>query len=102
MVRKERFHNVITVFKYRLAFTAIQSIKCAYSKILDIQIQEGWPVIWVLVDSALPERDLSIVRIETGNHAPTHLDNEMYRYLSTTQTTDGYVCHWWVNCEEDI
>ena len=80
------------IYKYELPVDGgIITIKQCIIKILNIQEQNGVPVMWAIVD---PDNEviesLEIVAIGTGWELPTGLDD----YLGTTQDKHGFVWHY--------
>ena len=80
------------IYKYELPVDGkIITIKQCIIKILNIQEQNGIPVMWAIVD---PDNEviepLKIVAIGTGWELPTGLDD----YLGTAQDEYGFVWHY--------
>lgn len=80
------------IYKYELPVDGgIITIKQCIIKILNIQEQNGIPMMWAIVD---PDNEvvepLEIVAIGTGWELPTGLDD----YLGTVQDEWGFVWHY--------
>ena len=82
---------MVNIYKYPLEWTTSQTVKCRGDQILDIQIQNNRPVMWVLEQDDSKEKDITIVLRGTGTAVLDNLDD--YFYISTTQC-DGFVWHW--------
>ena len=88
------------IYKYELPVNGgIITIKQCIIKILNIQEQNGTPIMWAIVD---PDNEvvepLKIVAIGTGWELPTGLEN----YLGTTQDKYGFVWHYFIIKLEDL
>ena len=57
--------------------------------IMDVQLREGRPVAWIAVDPKAPKAARRIRAVETGDAWP-----EGGVYMTTTQSGQGYVQHW--------
>ena len=80
------------IYKYELPVDGgIITIKQCIIKILNIQEQNGIPMMWAIVD---PDDEviepLEIIAIGTGWELPTELDD----YLGTAQDEYGFVWHY--------
>lgn len=80
------------IYKYELPVDGgIITIKQCIIKILNIQEQNGIPMMWAVVD---PDNEvvepLEIIAIGTGWELPTGLDD----YLGTAQDEYGFVWHY--------
>ena len=80
-----------TIYKYRLGWLPVQVIKLPLKRVLTIQIQDGTPCLWALVDTAAPELPLMIRTVGTGTH--DGYDFGKLRYINTTQL-GVFVLHW--------
>ena len=83
------------IFKYKLPRDGeIITITANVIKWLDIQEQNGWPMIWAVVDDAGYESEYEIVAWGTGWDFP----DELYhcRYMGTAQDGAGYVWHYFM------
>lgn len=70
------------IFKYRLPRDGETiTITANVIKWLDIQEQDGWPVIWAVVDDAGYESEYEIVAWGTGWEFPDELSH--CRYMGT-------------------
>lgn len=83
------------IFKYRLPRDGeVITITANVVKWLDIQKQDGWPVIWAVVDDAGYESEYEIAAWGTGWEFPDELDR--CRYMGTAQDGAGYVWHYFM------
>ena len=79
------------IYKYKLEFQPIQIVKLPLKRILTIQIQDGTPCLWALVDTEAPEVPMQIRMAGTGTHDAHDFDK--LRFISTTQY-GAFVLHW--------
>lgn len=86
------------IYKYGLEWKPVQTIKCKAVKILDIQIQNGKPVMWAVTRVDAEEQNVGIVMQGTGTDVLA-IVNEL-AHVSTTQH-NGYVWHWFTDFEYD-
>lgn len=78
------------IYKYQLSIVDIQSfIIPRDSKILSVDVQNGIPCIWVLVDTDNENIVCSIAMVGTGN-LTNHIEG--YNFLGTFQK-DWFVGH---------
>ena len=83
------------IFKYKLPRDGeIITITANVIKWLDIQEQDGWPMIWAVVDDAGYESEYEIVAWGTGWEFPDELSH--CRYMGTAQDGYGYVWHYFM------
>ena len=83
------------IFKYKLPRDGeIITITANVVKWLDIQEQDGWPMIWAVVDDTGYESEYEIVAWGTGWDFPDELNH--CRYMGTTQDGYGYVWHYFM------
>jgi hypothetical protein len=83
------------IFKYKLPRDgAVITITANVVKWLDIQKQDGWPMIWAVVDDAGYESEYEIVAWGTGWEFPDELNH--CRYMGTAQDGAGYVWHYFM------
>ena len=83
------------IFKYRLPRDgAVITITANVVKWLDIQEQDGCPMIWAVVDDAGCESEYEIVSWGTGWDFPDELNH--CRYMGTAQDGAGYVWHYFM------
>ena len=83
------------IFKYKLPRDGeIITITANVVKWLDIQKQDGWPMIWAVVDDAGYESEYEIVAWGTGWEFPDELNH--CRYMGTAQDGAGYVWHYFM------
>ena len=85
------------IFKYKLSLENKTFIKMPEkSAIMDIQMQDGIPVMWALVDPESREIKVKINMYGTGGE--THKNGLKDEYISTVQ--DGFlVWHFFMNYE---
>ena len=88
------------IYKYELPVDGgIIAIKQCIIKILNIQEQNGIPVMWAIVD---PDDEviepLKIIAIGTGWELPTGLED----YLGTAQDKYGFIWHYFTIKLEDL
>ena len=88
------------IYKYELPVDGgIIAIKQCIIKILNIQEQNGIPVMWAIVD---PDDEvvepLKIIAIGTGWELPTGLED----YLGTAQDEYGFIWHYFTIKLEDL
>ena len=79
------------IYKYELSFQQLQTLLCRPVKVLDVQIQNGKPYIWVLTSADVPQQNVGIIMQPTGTDILAIVED--LAYISTTQN-DGYVWHW--------
>ena len=83
------------IFKYKLPRDGeIITITANITKWLNIQEQDGWPMIWAVVDDAGYESEYEIVAWGTGWEFPDELNH--CRYMGTAQDGYGYVWHYFM------
>jgi hypothetical protein len=83
------------IFKYKLPRDGeMITITANVVKWLDIQKQDGWPMIWAVVDDAGYESEYEIVAWGTGWDFPDELNH--CRYMGTAQDGAGYVWHYFM------
>lgn len=83
------------IFKYKLPRDGeVIAINANIVKWLDIQKQDGWPMIWAVVDDAGYESEYEIVAWGTGWDFPDELNH--CRYMGTAQDSYGYVWHYFM------
>ena len=83
------------IFKYKLPRDGeVITITANVVKWLDIQKQNGWPMIWAVVDDAGYESEYEIVAWGTGWDFPDELNH--CRYMGTAQDGAGYVWHYFM------
>lgn len=64
------------------------------STILDVQIQNDYPMLWVMVDSSTEERKRVIFTCSTGEDVPFDvLKLNINKYIGTYQNSKGFVGH---------
>jgi len=85
------------IWKYTLKDLTTQIVRMPMkSEILDIQMQDGKPTIWAMVDPNSLEIEVKINRYGTGNEI--ECNDSQDEYLATLQD-DGYVWHFFMNYE---
>lgn len=79
------------IFKYPLQITDSQKLEIPkHSTPLSLQVQDGKPTLWVMVDEEKPKTPVTIICVGTGNPVPDELD--ILGYLGTSQV-NGFVWH---------
>lgn len=77
------------ILKYSLEITDRQTIQMPdFAKILTVQIQNGIPQLWALVDEAHPRVNRIIRTYGTGRS----IDRPISKYIGTYQT-DRFIFH---------
>jgi hypothetical protein len=77
------------IWKYRLEVTGWQSITMPKgSEILTVQVQDGEPCLWALVDPDAGTEERFIEMVGTGRQIPTD-SGSIGRYVSTFQMHGG-------------
>lgn len=84
------------IFKYELSFSDKFVTMPENSEIMDIQIQDGKPVMWAMVNSDTKDIVVKITSLFTGDEI--QLDNSRNEYLATIQH-EGLVYHFFMNYE---
>lgn len=79
------------IYKYRLEWSPVQMVTLPLKRVLTVQLQEGTPCLWALVDTDAPEKPLTIRMVGTGTH--DGCDFERLKYINTTQF-GAFVLHW--------
>ena len=79
------------VYKYKLEWKPIQIVKLPLKRVLTVQIQDGTPCLWALVDPDTPDVSLPIQVVGTGTRDDCDFDKLCY--ISTTQFK-AFVLHW--------
>lgn len=83
------------IFKYKLPRDgAVITITANVIKWLNIQEQDGWPMVWAVVDDVGYESEYEIVAWGTGWEFPDELNH--CRYIGTAQDGAGYVWHYFM------
>lgn len=82
------------IYKFDLEWKPVQTVRCKAVKILDIQIQNGKPVMWAVTSAFVEERDVGIIMQGTGTDVLSIVED--YSHVSTIQC-DGYVWHWFTD-----
>ena len=83
------------IFKYKLPRDGeIVTITANVVKWLNVQEQNGWPMIWAVVDDAGYQSEYEIVAWGTGWDFPDELNH--CRYMGTAQDGAGYVWHYFM------
>lgn len=82
-----------TIYKYPLQVTREQKIKMpANANPLCVQMQNGVPTLWCVVDTYFAEVEFSVFCIGTGHEMPGILAI----YVGTVQLSDGTVWHYFI------
>ena len=75
------------IWKWTLEVTDLQQLPMPDgAKLLDVQIQDGMPQLWALVDEKAPIIDRAIATYGTGNPLPDGYPGE---YVGTYQISGG-------------
>lgn len=83
------------IFKYKLPRDGeVITITANVIKWLDVQEQDGWPMIWAVVDDVGHESEYEIVAWGTGWEFPDELNH--CQYMGTVQDGAGYVWHYFM------
>ena len=85
------------IYKYNLGIEGqITEIKDWIIEILSIQTQDGWPVLWAIVDTEKEEEEpVQIYCCGTGWPLP----DDYGHYLGTAADDNGYIWHYFANKE---
>lgn len=79
-----------TIWKYKLRIEEFQEIKMPYgAEILTVQIQDGAPHVWAMVDTNEPGDRRHIETVATGDK----LSDGPRKYIGTYQLETGLVLH---------
>lgn len=84
------------IFKYKLEGKVRQVVKAPFVEVLDIQIQNGTPCLWAIVDDqreGIFNDSIIVYSFGTGADDVNDYKNSDLKYLSTTQI-GNYVLHW--------
>ena len=79
------------IYKYKLAWQPVQVVQLPLKRVLTIQLQNGTPCLWALVDTDAPEIPLTLRMAGTGTRDGCDFDT--LRYINTTQF-GTLVLHW--------
>ncbi len=79
------------IYKYRLEWSPVQMVKLPLKRVLTIQIQDGTPCLWAMVDTDAPDVPVTVYMAGTGTHDV--YDYERLKYINTTQF-GAFVLHW--------
>ena len=83
------------IFKYKLPRDGeVVTINANVIKWLNVQEQDGWPMIWAVVDDIGYESEYEIIAWGTGWEFPDELSH--CRYMGTAQDGAGYVWHYFM------
>jgi hypothetical protein len=88
------------IYKYELEIKEKQkiTINSDYA-ILDMQIQNGVPVFWLMVDTESDEINVDIVMFGTGQYLNDNVPE--WNYLGTIQK-NGFVWHYFIESWSDV
>lgn len=85
------------IYKYKLGVDGqITELQDNFSGILTIQAQNGWPHVWMEIDSNTEEKRVTFAALGTGWEVPDH----KLTYAGTTQDAAGFVWHYYYKVEE--
>lgn len=83
---------MITIYKYQLKPITEQTISVPNgARVLKVDAQKNIPMLWALVDTDNPPRELEVRIICTGEEISKPLDG--YEYLGTYQLCGGDFIH---------
>ena len=84
------------IFKYQLSLSAeINIVRGPIIRPLTIEMQNGAPCLWAVVETCLPDMEFEVTCVMTGQEMP---DVSPGDYLNTTLLEDGQlVLHWFIN-----
>lgn len=76
-----------TIWKFQLAVTGVQKLSMPKgAKLLSVQVQNGLPQLWALVDPKAPKEQQVFVTFGTGQ---PNVDADALSFLGTYQLDDG-------------
>ena len=80
------------IYKYGLGIDGtVIGVNDSIEKFLHIECQDGWPMVWVLINDELEKESYDIYCIGTGWEFNPKEDDE---YLGTTIDQCGFVWHY--------
>lgn len=79
------------IYKYRLEWSPVQIVKLPLKRLLTIQLQDGTPCLWALVDTNAPELPITVCMAGTGTY--DGYSYEQLEYINTTQY-GAIMLHW--------
>lgn len=79
------------IYKYPLGIESRIIIDGPIINPLTVQLQNGRPCLWAVVDDSLPSRSIEVVRVGTDIPFTSNMDNMMY--ISTVQV-EKYAFHY--------
>ena len=81
------------IHKYELPYDGqVLVIDDPVEQILDVQNQNGVPVVWVIVNTELKKEPTALIAIGTGWELPS----DIKEYVGTVQDEYGYVWHYFL------
>lgn len=84
---------MVKIFKYGVGTDGIKAvIKGRFKQILDIQMQNGNPKVWILLDDDYDEKTWAITSVGTG----WEINEISGDYVGTVQDDYGYVWHYFL------
>lgn len=75
------------IYKYPLGVESNIIIDGPIISPLTVQLQNGRPCLWAVVDDSLPSRSIEVHCVSTGIPFPSNMDNA--NYISTVQVGAG-------------
>lgn len=92
------------ILKYRIETTDLIIIEMPKNaQVLDVQVQHGNPVIWVLVDDEQPKEKRIFEIYGTGNFIEKSKDFASRKYIGTYQLFEGnFVGHVFENVNKPL
>lgn len=89
------------IYKYALGRDGeVVTYKGKFERFLQVQVQNGIPYVWIVLDDDMPEVYIDIAAIGTGWDLPTEVMEQM-GYIGTAQDGFGFVWHYfWTKTPE--
>lgn len=86
------------IYKYALGRDGeVVTYKGKFERFLQVQVQNGIPHVWIMLDDDMPEVSIDIAAIGTGWDLPT----DVMGYIGTAQDGFGFVWHYfWTKTPE--
>ena len=89
------------IYKYALGRDGeVVTYKGKFERFLQVQVQNGIPQVWIMLDDDMPEVSIDIAAIGTGWELPADVMTQM-GYVGTAQDGFGFVWHYfWTKTPE--
>lgn len=86
------------IYKYALGRDGeVVTYKGKFERFLQVQVQNGIPHVWIMLDDDMPEVSIDIAAIGTGWEFPA----DVMGYIGTAQDIFGFVWHYfWTKTPE--